>query len=117
MKNILTIACVAMLLSATSCKAQDMYKEIDDISYVSREDTSAYRQERCKLDMYYPVHAKRPFKTIVWFHGGGLTEGHKDIPGDLKTKESPSWLPTTGSTRELTIPNIQRMPQNPLRGW
>lgn len=42
MKNILTIACVAMLLSATSCKAQDMYKEIDDISYVSREDTSGF---------------------------------------------------------------------------
>ena len=33
MKNILTIVCVAMFMAATSCKAQDMYKEIDDISY------------------------------------------------------------------------------------
>lgn len=69
MKSILTIACVAMLMAATSCKAQDKYKEIDNVSYVSAEDTSAYRQKRCKLDIYFPTNSKQPFKTIVWFHG------------------------------------------------
>ena len=68
MKSILTIACVAMLMAAPSCKAQDKYKEIDNVSYVSAEDTSAYRQERCKLDIYFPTNSKQPFKTIVWFH-------------------------------------------------
>ena len=86
MKSILTIACVAMLMAAPSCKAQDKYKENDNVSYVSAEDTSAYRQERCKLDIYFPTNSKQPFKTIVWFHGGGLTEGHKEIPGDLKNQ-------------------------------
>lgn len=73
-----------LLMSLSSCSAQTKYKEIDDIPYISSNDTSAYKQERCKLDIYYPIDAKNPFKTIVWFHGGGLTKGHKDIPGDLK---------------------------------
>ena len=44
-----------------------------------------YRSERCKLDVYYPK-GKKGFKTIVWFHGGGLTEGEKYIPEQLKKK-------------------------------
>ncbi|MHC1739192.1 MAG: alpha/beta hydrolase [Ignavibacteriaceae bacterium] len=37
----------------------------------------------CKLDIYYPSD-KEDFYTIVWFHGGGLTGGSKEIPEDLK---------------------------------
>ena len=80
------IAVMFTLFTLNSVSAQTNYKEINDISYVSPDDTSSYRQERCKLDVYYPTDANRPFKTIVWFHGGGLTEGHKDIPGDLKNQ-------------------------------
>ncbi|MST85581.1 alpha/beta hydrolase [Hallella mizrahii] len=83
-QTLLLIALVLFTLSSAS--AQTKYKEIDNISYVSPNDTSSYRQERCKLDIYYPTDSNRPFKTIVWFHGGGLTEGHKDIPGDLKNQ-------------------------------
>ena len=83
-QTLLLIALVLFTLSSAS--AQTKYKEIDDISYVSPNDTSSYRQERCKLDIYYPTDSNRPFKTIVWFHGGGLTEGHKEIPGDLKNQ-------------------------------
>lgn len=80
------IAVMFALFTLNNVSAQTKYKEINDISYVSPNDTSSYRQERCKLDLYYPTDANRPFKTIVWFHGGGLTEGHKDIPGDLKNQ-------------------------------
>lgn len=76
----------AMLLCITNGFAQTKYKEIDNISYISANDTSTYRQERCKLDIYYPTNADKPFKTVVWFHGGGLTMGHKEIPGDLKNQ-------------------------------
>lgn len=46
---------------------------------------AAYRQERCKLDIYYPKD-KKAFKTLVWFHGGGLVEGEKSVPEQLKGK-------------------------------
>lgn len=42
-----------------------------------------YMQERCVLDLYYPAD-KKGFATIVWFHGGGLTGGQKEIPEALK---------------------------------
>jgi acetyl esterase/lipase len=44
-----------------------------------------YIKERCVLDIYYPKNIKS-FPTIVWFHGGGLTGGEKEIPGALKEK-------------------------------
>lgn len=55
------------------------YKTLKDISYVPVSDTNAYRKERCKLDLYYPEQQKG-FATIVWFHGGGLEGGGKEIP-------------------------------------
>lgn len=44
-----------------------------------------YIAERCVLDLYYPKDASR-FATIIWFHGGGLREGQKEIPDALKEK-------------------------------
>lgn len=35
--------------------------------------------------VYYPEKLKG-FATIIWFHGGGLTEGNKDFPQALKDK-------------------------------
>jgi len=45
----------------------------------------AYVKERCILDLYYPKNMAS-FATIVWFHGGGLTGGQKEIPEALKQK-------------------------------
>jgi acetyl esterase/lipase len=44
-----------------------------------------YINERCVLDIYYPEKLKG-FATIIWFHGGGLTGGNKEIPQALKEK-------------------------------
>lgn len=56
-----------------------------EISPLAPETAAQYRQERCKLDIYYPTN-KKAFKTIVWFHGGGLVEGEKHIPEQLTNK-------------------------------
>ncbi|SES68780.1 alpha/beta hydrolase [Prevotella sp. kh1p2] len=72
----LTVACLGL-------NAQDSYTLKENIPYVSSADTSAYRRERCKLDVYYPTQAKG-FKTIVWFHGGALEGGNKEIREELK---------------------------------
>ena len=42
-----------------------------------------YIAERCKLDIYYPAD-KKGFTTVVWFHGGGITSGEKQISEKLK---------------------------------
>lgn len=73
----LLFLCLACLL-----QAQVTYKTDNDIPYVSSFETDAYRKERCKLDVYYPV-GKKDFPTIVWFHGGGLEGGSKHIPKEL----------------------------------
>jgi len=44
-----------------------------------------YINERCVLDIYYPRNLEN-FPTIVWFHGGGLTGGEKEIPKALREK-------------------------------
>ena len=38
--------------------------------------TSAYAQERCRLNVRVPVSVTG-FPTVVWFHGGGLVRGSK----------------------------------------
>lgn len=49
------------------------------------KSAAQYRSERCKLDVYYPK-GRKGFKTVVWFHGGGLTGGSKFLPEQLKKK-------------------------------
>lgn len=83
---ILMLFLVGAALTAT---AQDnRYKTEKDISYY-REDVrrkDPYIQERCRLDIYYPI-SKKEFATVVWFHGGGLTGGSKELPEALKNKD------------------------------
>jgi acetyl esterase/lipase len=57
------------------------YETIADISYLNSDYVQAdtYMTERCKLDLYYPTN-KQGFPIVVFFHGGGLTNGNKFIP-------------------------------------
>lgn len=44
--------------------------------------------ERCVMDIYYPANETGgSLPVVVWFHGGGLTGGHWEIPEELKTGE------------------------------
>lgn len=83
------IAAFFMLLAFSSLAQNRSEKEqiISNIPYpaVSAEKEDTYQHERCKLDLYIPA-GKQPFATIVWFHGGGLTGGGKQIPEELKNK-------------------------------
>ncbi len=70
-----------------STAQESSYKTLLDLPYY--EDMVRQKDqliaERCKLDIYYPSD-KEGFATIVWFHGGGLTSGNKEIPEALKNK-------------------------------
>jgi acetyl esterase/lipase len=47
--------------------------------------SDAYIKERCVLDVYYPKNSPG-FATVIWFHGGGLTSGNKELPEALKNQ-------------------------------
>lgn len=61
----------------------DNYQLVSNILYRDSATADSYVLERCRLDLYYPNDAKG-FKTVVWFHGGGLTAGNKFIPEQLQ---------------------------------
>ena len=76
-----------LLLYVLPLSAQKEYVTETDIHYypdaVNRQD--AYINGRCVLDLYYPKGAKN-YATIVWFHGGGITAGNKELPKELMNK-------------------------------
>ncbi len=76
---------ISVSLNVFSQEAQ--YKTISNIPYYDnvKQNSDTYIKERCVLDIYYPVN-KKDFATIVWFHGGGLTGGSKELPDGLKNK-------------------------------
>ncbi len=69
-------------LFSGSLHAQD-YSLIENLRYYSEQEIQQddYKAERGILDLYYPQ--SDGFATLVWFHGGGLTDGGKFIPAGL----------------------------------
>jgi acetyl esterase/lipase len=77
------------LLAGLTVSAQKAtYSEEKNIPYYGETERrqDVYLAERCRLDIYYPAQVKK-FATVVWFHGGGLTSGEKEIPAALKDRE------------------------------
>lgn len=59
------------------------YLVVRDLPYTSADETDSYRIERCRLDIYYPEKTEG-FKTLVWFHGGGLEGGEKGLREEFR---------------------------------
>jgi acetyl esterase/lipase len=76
-----------LLLPAISVFAQQQYVVAKNIQYYpdSVNKIDKYISSQCTLDIYYPKGVKN-YATIVWFHGGGLTGGSKEIPKALMDK-------------------------------
>ncbi|MCF8713631.1 alpha/beta hydrolase [Joostella atrarenae] len=86
MKKIL-FALFLLLNIALGIAQKTTYTTKNDIHYYNETTnaTDEYINERCVLDLYYPKDLKN-YPTVVWFHGGGLTGGSKEIPDALKNK-------------------------------
>ena len=84
MKALLTLLLTTTFLSTF---AQQEYTTEKNIHYyadsINKKDT--YINSQCVLDFYYPKGVK-DYATVVWFHGGGLTGGDKEIPKELMDK-------------------------------
>lgn len=86
MKNIFFL--VLLFIFGAPISAQKIeYVTQTNLPYYSdaiiKSDT--YIKERCVLDIYYPKNSPG-FATVIWFHGGGLTGGNKELPEQLKNQ-------------------------------
>ena len=77
----LLFAMQAVFASAQKTPSAGADKVLTDIAYSTKSDS--YSRERLKLDIYYPTD-KHDCPVVVWFHGGGLTGGSKQLPEELK---------------------------------
>ena len=76
----LTIVTLAVSIFAFA----DGYKTETDIAYRDAATTKdEYAIDRCKLDVHYPIEGK-DLPVVIFFHGGGMTQGEKYIPDPLK---------------------------------
>lgn len=100
-----------------------------DIPYIESTEKDEYRRERCKLDVYYPEN-KKDYPTVVWFHGGGLEGGVKDLPDELKGKgiavvsvnyrlspkaKNPAYIEDAAAATAWVFNNIESLGGNPDR--
>lgn len=86
MKKLLLISLLFMMWHTVFAQ-KDEYVTLQNIPYytdsVGRSEAALSKD--CVLDIYYPRNVQN-FTTVVWFHGGGLTGGTKEIPEALKEK-------------------------------
>jgi acetyl esterase/lipase len=61
------------------------YSTESNLLYRSNGELTDYMRECCRLDLYRPLGING-FATVVWFHGGGLTGGNREIPKQLQGK-------------------------------
>lgn len=112
--------------------AQDKeYVLEENIPYQSQsvQNADAYSKERCKLDVYYPKDTTN-VSTIVWFHGGGLEYGEKNIPEGLLEKgvvvvtvnyrmhpkvKHPVYIEDAAAAVAWTFKNIEKFNGNPKK--
>ena len=86
-KNWLIFSSFLIAFSFISFAQESEYQTKPNVPYYddSTNQSDEYIKQRCVLDIYYPSNTKN-FPTIIWFHGGGLTGGEKEIPQSLKEK-------------------------------
>lgn len=77
----------ALLGFSINSSAQQNAKRQNNIFYYPDSNLvkDPYIKSQCRLDFYYPTNVKN-YATIVWFHGGGITGGNKEIPKELMDK-------------------------------
>ena len=74
---------LAAAQEATAANSASKSNLLLDVPYRDGETLDDYGRSRCVMDIYIP-EGVQDFPTVVWFHGGGLTQGTKSIPAALK---------------------------------
>jgi acetyl esterase/lipase len=115
---------LVLFAKSLTLSAQQQYITENNIHYYSDSinKSDEYINSQCVLDVYYPKDLKN-FPTIVWFHGGGMTGGKKQIPKALKEKgfaviaveyrlspkaKAPSYIEDAAAAVAWTFKNIEK---------
>lgn len=63
------------------------YHQVIDVPYYDsiQNEITQYQKKMSLLDISFPTN-KEDVPVIIWFHGGGLTSGHKEIPEEIAGK-------------------------------
>ncbi len=83
MKPVIFILLIGIFFNAVAQQQYTLEKNIFYYNDSAKKDR--YTAAQCVLDLYYPANIKN-FATIIWFHGGSLTGGDKEIPAQLMNK-------------------------------
>ncbi len=73
---------LALLALAAVAWAEPAPQVLKDLPYRTGDDQTDHERARCRLDLTLPAPAAQPFATYVWFYGGGLKNGGKDVPSE-----------------------------------
>lgn len=122
----------SILLAASLWSAFLLSAHPSTVSYRT-EDNVPYRgensPERCRLTLYFPTDLK-DFPTVVWFHGGGLKDGERFVPEELKNQglaivapgyrlspsvKCPVYIEDAAAAVAWTMKNIGKYGGNPKR--
>lgn len=88
---VVTLLAVGMVMKGVEYEKLNNLRYREDAFYEAKES-----HKQCLLDLHYPKNQKG-FRTIIWFHGGGLTGGNKHMVEDLKgTAQAPNAFVTVG---------------------
>tara|TARA_B100000780_G_scaffold158012_1_gene110510 strand:- start:299 stop:1150 length:852 start_codon:yes stop_codon:yes gene_type:complete len=87
MKKYLCIFIFCLFFIKSFAQEKIEYKTETAIPYYNKDliNGNNYMKEMSVFDFYYPTNLN-DFPTILWFHGGGLTEGKREIPEYLKNR-------------------------------
>ncbi len=90
---VISLPCLVVVFLASRASGQEtasplIFKTAHNIQYRSEsrapDQPAAGDATACTLDLHYPSDDDAAgFATVVWFHGGGLTQGVKEIPQPL----------------------------------
>lgn len=72
-----------MNLNADPINSAPPDRMIENVPYRTEPETPHDTKKACVLDLCLPEKGK-DFPTVVWFHGGGLTGGGREVPEKLK---------------------------------
>lgn len=82
MKRLL-LTLIALLVSTADSFAQKLTYHTETAVAYRATDGNRMIDSMCRLDLSYPAD-KPGFTTVIWFHGGGLSGGHREIPQALR---------------------------------
>lgn len=84
MKRLLLLLLLLAVVPVAARAEAPEYRTVTNIAYRDAAGDS-YADSMCRADVYYPVGVKNA-PVVLWYHGGGLTLGHREIPKELKNK-------------------------------